>query len=82
MWSKRAWRRDPAKPTLALAAKYWASTLHPRPTAAMAMSPPKQRKTVLSPLPASIIRATTRGTSRSKSASRSLKSGARILSFR
>ena len=72
-------------PTLAFAAKYCAVTLHNRPTAAISTSAPKQRNTVdfwPAIAPESIIFATTMGTSRSKSASSSLNSGASMLSLR
>ena len=42
MWANRAWRRAVAKPTAALAEKYWAVTLQARPTRASASSRPQR----------------------------------------
>ncbi len=41
MWSKSAWRSLAAKPTLALAAKYWAVMLQVRPMAASRIRRPQ-----------------------------------------
>ena len=42
MWAKSARRRLEAQLTEALAAKYWATTLHPRPTRARATRMPQR----------------------------------------
>ena len=84
MWSNTACRNEAAKPTLAFAAKNCAVKLHPMPTAAISSRIKKQTTMYgrsLFATPTSIICATTIGTSRSNTTSRSLKSGASTLSF-
>ena len=82
MWSNTAWRKSAAKPVLALAAKNWAVMLHAKPSSAMAISSRKHCTSTPRFCPATptlIIRATTRGTSKSNTTSSSLNSGARML---
>ena len=84
MWSNVACRRFAPKPALAFAANHCAVKLLRSPASARStrITTREMIYVLLFPaMPTSMICATTSGTSRSKKASRSLKSGARTLSF-
>ena len=86
IWSNRACLSLVENPTAALAAKNWAVMEDTSPTTANAsrhspILPMYPTSGLVLPIPLSMIPAITRGTSSSKKASRSLKSGARTHSF-